>query len=94
MNFGYSTSFLAIDKGLIEQCGPTGFASQILNYSFNFTGFQTGYLYHTIYTFVFCMILLFGWYFFVSFGLIISSVVSAQFVTGLFGFFLLSLSLN
>jgi NADH-ubiquinone oxidoreductase chain 5 len=29
MNFGYSLSFKTLDKGLIEQLGPTGFAATI-----------------------------------------------------------------
>jgi len=31
MNFGYSLSFKTLDKGLIEQIGPTGFSLAIFN---------------------------------------------------------------
>jgi hypothetical protein len=49
MNFGYSLSFKTLDKGLIEQLGPTGFAATIFNISFNLTAIQTGFVYHTVF---------------------------------------------
>ena len=38
MNFGYSTSFKTIDKGIIEQFGPSGLSFSIFNASFNILG--------------------------------------------------------
>jgi len=91
MNFGYSTSFKTIDKGFIEQCGPTGFSSSILNFSFNIVGFQSGFLYHTIFTFVFGFGLYFLIYSLISLGYIVS-IYNAQFFLIIFGFSLISLS--
>ena len=46
-------SFKTLDKGLIEQFGPTGIASTVFNLSFNVTALQTGFIYHTIFAFVY-----------------------------------------
>jgi hypothetical protein len=91
MNFGYSLSFKTLDKGLIEQFGPTGAASTIFNISFNLTAIQTGFVYHSIFLFIysFCFYL-FG-YFLFSFGLI-TSIYTTEFILLLFGYFLLFLS--
>jgi hypothetical protein len=91
MNFGYLTSFKTIDKGLIEQLGPTGFTIIIFNTSFNITGFQSGLVFHTIVSF-FCF---FFNYFFVYFLLTIGVfhfVYGTQFFLLVFSFFLLFLS--
>jgi hypothetical protein len=91
MNFGYSTTFKTLDKGLIEQFGPSGFAVSIFNVSFNLTALQSGFLYHTIFVFMFG----FGLYSFVYFLMslnILFSVFNTQFFLVLFGFFLLILS--
>ena len=55
MNFGYSSSFKTLDKGLIEQFGPTGIATTVFNVSFNAIAFQTGLIYHTIFILVYCL---------------------------------------
>jgi hypothetical protein len=57
MNFGYKTSFKTIDKGFIEKFGSTGFSALVFNFAFNFTSFQAGYIFHTIFIFVsfFCL---------------------------------------
>lgn len=91
MNFGYSTTFKTLDKGLIEQFGPSGFAASILNVSFNVTALQSGFIYHTIFVFLFGV----GLYSFVYFLITVNallSVFSTQFFLVLFGFFLLLLS--
>ncbi len=49
MNFGYSSSFQAIDKGLIEKIGPTGFTSYIFKTSSNFVGYNSGFLYNAMF---------------------------------------------
>tara|TARA_B100000683_G_scaffold183175_1_gene176410 strand:- start:124 stop:408 length:285 start_codon:yes stop_codon:yes gene_type:complete len=91
MNFGYSMSFKTLDKGLIEQFGPTGFAAAIFNISFNLTAIQTGFVYHTVFLFIYGFCLYFFGYFLLSIG-VIFSVYNVQFVLLFFGYFLLSLS--
>jgi NADH-ubiquinone oxidoreductase chain 5 len=49
MNFGYASSFQALDKGLIERVGPAGFTNYIFNTSTNFVGFNSGFLFNTIF---------------------------------------------
>jgi NADH:ubiquinone oxidoreductase subunit 5 (subunit L)/multisubunit Na+/H+ antiporter MnhA subunit len=91
MNFGYSTSFRTFDKGLIEQLGPSGFASSIFNVSFNIVAFQSGFIYHTLYIFSYCFGLYFFLCFLMSIGIFVSTI-NTQFFLILFGFFILSLS--
>jgi hypothetical protein len=91
MNFGYSSSFKTIDKGIIEQFGPTGIVASVFNVSFNLTAFQSGYIFHTIFVIVYCFIIYFSIYFLISLGFLIS-LNNAQFFLILFGFFLMSLS--
>ena len=91
MNFGYSVSFKTLDKGIIEQFGPTGLASTIFNMSFNLTGVQTGFIYHTIFALVYGFIFYFFAYFLMSLG-IGFSIYNIQFVLLFFGYSLLSLS--
>ena len=91
MNFGYSLSFKTIDKGFIEQFGPTGFAAAIFNISFNMTAVQTGFIFHTVFIFVYGFCFYFFSYFLLSLG-VTFSVNSIQFILLFFGYFLLSLS--
>ena len=91
MNFGYSTTFQTIDKGFIEQFGPTGFSSIILNFSFNVTSFQSGFLYHTIFMLIFGFGLFFLTYTLLALGFIVSNF-NIQFLLIIFGFSLISLS--
>jgi hypothetical protein len=91
MNFGYSTSFKTLDKGLIEQFGPTGFASTIYSFSFNVTALQTGFIYHTVFIIVYSFILYFFGYFLISLNFAIS-FYNVQFLLIFFGYFLLNLS--
>ena len=91
MNFGYSMSFKTLDKGLIEQFGPTGIASTVFNLSFNVTALQTGFIYHTIFAFVYGFCLYFFGYFLMSFGVGLS-IYNIQFILLFFGYFILSLS--
>jgi hypothetical protein len=91
MNFGYSLSFKTLDKGLIEQFGPTGAASTIFNISFNLTAIQTGLVYHTIFLFIYGFCVYFFAYFLFSFGFV-SYVYTTEFMLLLFGYFLLFLS--
>lgn len=47
MNFGYNTSFLNLDKGLIESIGPVGFSKYIYDSSSNHSLFSKNLLYQT-----------------------------------------------
>jgi uncharacterized membrane protein YagU involved in acid resistance len=91
MNFGYSMSFKTLDKGLIEQFGPTGIASTVFNMSFNLTALQTGFIYHTVFMFVYGFCLYFLGYFLMSFGVSLS-IYNTQFILLFFGYLILSLS--
>jgi NADH-ubiquinone oxidoreductase chain 5 len=91
MNFGYSLSFKMLDKGLIEQVGPTGIASTILNVSFNFTGFQSGLLYHIILFFLTSFGFGFFIYILITLG-VFSLLFHVQFFILLFAFFTVFLS--
>jgi hypothetical protein len=91
MNFGYSTSFKTLDKGLIEQFGPTGMASSVFNASFNLVAFQSGFVYHTIFVLISFFCFYFFIYFLISLGFFLS-IYNIQFFLIIFGFALLSLS--
>ena len=86
MNFGYNVSFLAIDKGIIEQMGPTGFAKSLFNFSYNFSSLQKGLLFNTIFVItVSVMALLF---FFFTEAFFFSSTFNLQFAFLGFSFLL------
>ncbi len=91
MNFGYSVSFKTLDKGLIEQLGPTGMASTIFNVSFNTIGLNTGFIYHTIFLLVYGFTFSFFFYILILFDLINSAYNVKLFLT-LFCYLLLCLS--
>jgi hypothetical protein len=91
MNFGYFTTFKTLDKGLIEQLGPTGIASTIFNLSFNLTALQTGFIYHTIFVLVYSFCLFFVVYFLLLLG-VFFTFSNIQFLLLFFGYFLLTIS--
>ena len=91
MNFGYLLSFKTIDKGFIEQFGPTGFSSLISNLAFNFVVLQTGYVYHTIYIFSYSFIALFIYYLLLSFEITLS-FFNIQFFLLFFCYYIFCLS--
>ena len=74
MNFGYFCSFQSLDKGIIEQFGPTGFTSSIYKSSSNLNKLNTGYLYQTIIVFIFSAFLLFTIFLLSSFGYFINNL--------------------
>ena len=86
MNFGYNVSFLSIDKGFIEQFGPTGFANKFFHLSFNFSKLQGGSLFHTIFLIIMFVILVLSYYFFNVFC--VFSVLNFQFFLLFFCFLL------
>jgi NADH-ubiquinone oxidoreductase chain 5 len=63
MNFGYSVSFLAIDKGFIEQFGPTGFAKTLFHFSYSLSNKQNGSFFYTIFSIVLFVIIILSYYF-------------------------------
>jgi hypothetical protein len=91
MNFGYLTSFQTIDKGFIEQLGPTGFTMAIFNTSFNIVNFQSGLVFQSVYLFVYFFLIYFFIYFLITVGLFFL-VYNIQFFLIIFGFFLLGLT--
>jgi len=42
MNFGYRSSFQALDKGIIERAGATGFTASIFSVGSNLFNFHSG----------------------------------------------------
>jgi hypothetical protein len=42
MNFGYRSSFQALDKGIIERTGATGFTASIFSLGSSFFNFHSG----------------------------------------------------
>jgi len=89
MNFGYSSSFQALDKGLIEKVGPTGFTVSIFNLSSNFIGYNSGFIYNAIF-----IILCFSFIFFMSFAFFyfgFFTFFNLQFLLILFSFLVISL---
>jgi hypothetical protein len=93
MNFGYSLSFLTIDKGLIERFGPAGLSAAIFNVSFNLTAIQTGYVFHTVFMLVYALNVYFILFFLLAFDFNILNY-NVQFGLLFFGYFILSLSNN
>jgi hypothetical protein len=89
MNFGYSTSFQAMDKGLIEKIGPSGFSLSVFNASSNFISFSSGFLYHTIFVIISFSLTFLFLYFLLAFG--IFSIFNFQFLLLFFSYLLISL---
>jgi hypothetical protein len=52
MNFGYKTTFQSLDKGIIEQIGPTGFTASIFSSSSTLSSYNSGVLYQTAFVFL------------------------------------------
>jgi len=84
-------SFKTLDKGLIEQLGPTGLSALTFNTSFNITAIQTGFIYHIIFIFIYSFFIYFISFFLISSG-ISFAVYNLQFFTLIFGYLLLSLA--
>jgi hypothetical protein len=89
MNFGYSTSFQAMDKGLIEKIGPSGFSLSIFNISSNFVSYSSGFLYHTIFIIICFALFFLSIYFSFAFGLF--SSISFPFLLLFFSYLIVSL---
>ena len=91
MNFGYSSSFKLIDKGLIEQFGPTGISAFVFSLSFNLLAYQSGFIYHAILFFVYGFGLFLVLYFLLIVGNILT-IYNIQFFLILFGFIIMILT--
>lgn len=46
MQWGYWTSFRALDRGLLEMCGPEGMSRMSVSLAERLRGLQSGYMYH------------------------------------------------
>jgi hypothetical protein len=89
MNFGYLSTFQALDKGLIECFGPTGFVASTFEVSSNFSSYNNGFLYNTIFIFVIGLVSFLTFFAFAYLGLI--SSFSLSFFALLLSFFAFSL---
>jgi hypothetical protein len=89
MNFGYSTSFQSMDKGLIEKIGPSGFSFSVYNVSSNFVNYSSGFLYHVIFIMIFSAFMFLSIYFCYAFSIV--NIINFQFILLIFTFFLISL---
>jgi len=91
MNFGYLSTFLSIDKGLIEKLGPTGFTLSTFDFSANFvTKSSSGFIANNVMLLI-NSILVFSFFFvFMCFDL--TFFINIQFVTLVFCYILLNLS--
>jgi hypothetical protein len=89
MNFGYSSTFQSIDKGLIERVGPTGFVITIFNLSSNFISFCTGYPFKAIFVIVCSTFIFITFYFAYIFGFFLSFCIS--YLLLIFSFLIISL---
>lgn len=49
MGFGYWSTFQTLDKGLIENLGPTGFSLTIFNASSNVVSYSNGFFYRALF---------------------------------------------
>jgi len=90
MNFGYFSTFQALDKGLIERVGPTGFTSLIAFFSSRIFNFNSGIIFHTILLMVTFLTVFLSFFFINYFGLL--SVFNVTFFLLLLGYFFLFFS--
>jgi hypothetical protein len=72
MNFGYSTTFLSLDKGLIEKFGPTGSTASIFSLVSNFVSLNSGILFKNFLVLLFFVGLYYFMFFSASFSLFFS----------------------
>ena len=72
MNFGYKISFLALDKGFIENFGPTGFSKIGLSGANNFTYYSRNIIYQTTFYLMVGVLFFFTCFFIKNFGIFIN----------------------
>jgi NADH-ubiquinone oxidoreductase chain 5 len=89
MNFGYLTSFQALDKGLIERVGPTGFTVSTFNLASNYTNVNSGILHQTTFVFLLFTVLFLVFFTLGSFGIL--SISNISFILLFVSYVLLSL---
>ena len=89
MNFGYFSTFQSLDKGLIECFGPTGFTSSTFEISSNFSAYNSGFLYNTIFILVLGLSSYLAFFTFGHLGLV--NLFSLPFFTLLVSYFFFSL---
>jgi hypothetical protein len=87
MNFGYSLTFLSLDKGLIERVGPSGFTTSIYTSSANLVAYYSGLLYHTAFAFIIASGIFLSFF---AFGVLgVPYAVSFSFVTLILSYIIL-----
>jgi hypothetical protein len=89
MAFGYFTTFQTLDKGLIEQIGPTGFTLTLFNSSSNVSTYNNGFFYRAIFLILGSAFLFLSLYIICLFDLL--SLISVPFLVFLFAFLLVFL---
>jgi hypothetical protein len=88
MNFGYGSTFQAIDKGLIEKIGPSGFSISLFTGSSNLiTRFSFGFMLDGVF-YIICFAFAFVSLFFIN-SLGLMSFFNTQFFLLLFAVILL-----
>jgi hypothetical protein len=92
MQFGYFFSFQAMDKGIIEQIGPTGFTFTGLNQSLFFRTFLNGFIQRGLFAITVFILLFSLMAYIICFELKFQICASALFL--LFSYFLILPTLN
>lgn len=89
MNFGYFTSFKSIDKGLIENIGPSGFSFILTNISSNLVRFNNGLVFRSVLSLACSFLAFLSYYFIVLFQL--TTINNFVFYLFIFCFFIIYL---
>jgi hypothetical protein len=92
MQFGYFFSFQAMDKGIIEQIGPTGFTFTGLNQSLFFRTFLNGFIQRGLFAIIVFILLFSLMAYIICFELKFQICASALFL--IFSYFLILPTLN
>jgi hypothetical protein len=50
MSFGHNVTYKILDRGLIEQVGPSGLAHSLISFSRFLSGIQSGLIYNYAFT--------------------------------------------
>ena len=88
MNFGYGSTFLSIDKGLIEKLGPSGISLSVFDFSSNFVGFSSsGLISNSAFIIISSAFVFLS--FFTAIALGVSQTVCIQFLLMVFSFIVL-----
>jgi len=89
MNFGYFSTFQALDKGLIEKFGPTGFSAAVYFSSSNLSNYNNGLSFRVIFFIISFVFLFLSFYLVTLFE--INSILNINFFLFLYTFLLVFL---